>query len=179
MKGGQHLRRVAASGLAVILTACGPSEPSLLSLGNTNAGPDEFAIVPARPLQAPPETDALPPPVLGARNRADPDPQADAVAALGGDSDALARQGVPNADGGLVNHASRFGRDPQIRGTLAEEDLDHRRNNRGRLLERIFNQNRYYDAYSRQQLDQQDELDRFRRSGVQTPAAPPRELKPE
>jgi hypothetical protein len=37
-----------------------------------------------------------------------------------------------------------------IRTTLASEDLQWRRDNNGRILERLFNVNVYYKAYSKQ-----------------------------
>ncbi len=162
---------VALAGITV-LAACAPEDPSLMNFRRTGT-PDEFAIVPALPLQPPPEVAALPPPTPGADNRADPNPEADAVAALGGNPEALARTGVPAADGGLVNHTSRYGRDPTIRDQLAEEDLAYRQSNRGRILERWFNINRYHDSYRGQTLNQHSELDRFRDAGLRTPAAPP------
>jgi hypothetical protein len=40
-------------------------------------------------------------------------------------------------------------------------------------LERLFNVNVYFKAYKKQELDQYRELERFRRAGIRTPAAPP------
>lgn len=150
------------------LTACSQGTPTLMNLRNTEAGPDEFAIVPTNELQLPADRSALPPPTRGGTNRADPNPEADAIAALGGNIERANR----NA-GGLVNHASRFGVAPDIRGTLAAEDLAFRGNNEGRLLERLFGTNVYFRAYREQSLDRYAELERLRRSGVQTPSAPP------
>jgi hypothetical protein len=155
------------------LTACGSSDdPRLLNLAKSGRGPDEFAVLPTKPLQAPEDFAALPPPTPGGANLVDPTPEADMVAALGGNPAALARPGV---DGGVVNYAGRYGIAPDIRPALAAEDLELRRRNDGRLLERIFNVNVYYRAYRRQdmELDQYRELDRFRRAGVRTPAVPP------
>lgn len=150
------------------LTACSQGTPSLMNLRNTETGPDEFAIVPTNELQLPTDRSALPTPTLGGTNRADPNPEADAIAALGGN---IARANT-NATG-LVNHASRFGVTPNIRGTLEAEDLAFRGDNGGRLLERLFNTNTYFRAYRAQSLDRYAELERLRRSGVQTPSAPP------
>ncbi|MGB3248631.1 MAG: DUF3035 domain-containing protein, partial [Tabrizicola sp.] len=75
----------------------------------------------------------------------------------------------------LYAHAARLGLDGGIRSTLASEDLDWRRDNNGRILERLFNLNVYYRAYSKQRLDQQAELARWRALGVRTPSAPPRQ----
>lgn len=150
------------------LTACSQGTPTLMNLRNTESGPDEFAIVPTNELQLPADRSALPPPTVGGTNRADPNPEADAIAALGGNIERANR----NA-GGLVNHASRFGVAPDIRSTLAAEDLAFRGRNDGRLLERLFGSNVYFRAYREQSLDRYAELERLRRSGVQTPSAPP------
>lgn len=149
------------------LTACSQGTPSLMNLRNTEAGPDEFAIVPTNELELPPTT-ALPTPTRGGTNRADPNPEADAIAALGGN---ITRANTNAGD--LVNHASRFGVTPNIRGTLAAEDEAFRGRNGGRLLERLFNTNVYYRAYREQSLNRYAELERLRRSGIQTPSAPP------
>ncbi|WP_439140413.1 DUF3035 domain-containing protein, partial [Roseicyclus sp.] len=60
-----------------------------------------------------------------------------------------------------------------IRNVLAAEDLTFRSNNSGLLLERLFNTNVYFSAYREMSLDRYAELDRLRRAGVRTPAAPP------
>ena len=77
------------------------------------------------------------------------------------------------ADQAFINHTTRFGLASDIRQTLATEDLAFRRRNNGRILERLFNVNVYFQAYESQSLDQYRELQRFRRLGVRTSAAPP------
>jgi hypothetical protein len=162
------------AGLALtMLGACATrdSDPMLMHAAQSHRGPDEFSILPTRPLQAPPDYSALPQPTPGARNLVDPDPRADAYAALGGRAPAA---GVPAADAALLAHAGRHGVDPAIRAQLAAEDLDFRQRNRGRLLERLFGVNVYHRTYARAQgLDQHGELDRWRAVGRRTPAAPP------
>lgn len=160
------------------LAGCSSSEPDLMNFGPSRAGPDEFVVAPAKPLETPPANAALPVPTPGGANRADPRPLDDAVVALGGSASAANRSGSPAADGGLLRYASRLGRDPRIRDTLAREDLDYRRRNKGRLLERLTNTNIYYSAYDGYHLDQQGAMDRFRRAGIPTPGAPPAALKP-
>jgi len=157
--------------LAGVLAGCGSrdKEPSLLNIRQTSQGPDEFSIVPNKPLEEPPSFSELPPPTPGGRNITDPTPDADAISALGGKPGALARP----ADGGIVNYASRFGRDAGIRGELAADDLEFRRKNDGRLLEKLFSVNVYFKAYAGMALDQYAELQRWRRKGLRTPAAPP------
>ena len=154
---------------AAALTACSQGEPELMRLtGGSGDGPDEFLIVPNKPLERPEDLAALPAPTPGGVNRADATPEADMIAALGGNA-AAARGGDP----GLLSYAGRFGTDPAIRQTLAAEDLEFRRRNDGRLLERLFNVTVYYRAYRPFSLDQHAELERFRRAGVRTPSAPP------
>jgi len=164
------------AGAAFGLGACSkPDNPVLMNAAAQQVGPDEFSILPTRPLELPTDLAALPTPTPGGSNRVDPQPRADVARALGG-SPAVALAGG-TADGGIVNHASRFGRDGRIRDQLAAEDLDHRQNNRGRFFERIFAVNVYNRAYEFMALDKYAEVERWRRAGVRTPTAPPRELK--
>lgn len=168
---GKSLVIIAVS--AGLLAGCSRnSEPKLLNVTSSTQGPDEFAILPNKPLQEPESYAALPAPTPGGGNRVDQNPEADAIAALGGNPAAVAR-GIPASDAGLINYTSRNGRDATIRQELAASDLEFRRRNDGRVLERLFNVNVYYRAYSRQSLDKYAELERFRRLGVRTPAAPP------
>jgi hypothetical protein len=171
----QAQRRFLAIAAAMVLTlaACGNSDgvPSLMNIRSTTAGPDEFGIIPPKPLEMPQDLAALPDPTPGGANRTDRDPQAEAVAALGGNLGQ--RDGVNAAHSGLYAYAARYGVASGIRETLATEDLDYRRSNDGRLLERLFNVNVYYKAYEDQSLDQQAELWRWRRAGAKTPSAPP------
>ena len=157
---------------AGLVSACARDrEPQLLNIRTTT--PDEFGILPTKPLEAPVDYTALPEPTPGGSNRVDPAPHADAVAALGGNPAALARTGIPAADGALFRHASRYGVTPSIRPELAAADLEYRRANDGRLLERAFNVNVYFRAYRPMSLDQHAELERWRRAGARTPSAPP------
>lgn len=158
---------------AVLLSACasGDKEPELLNIRSD--GPDEFTILPGKPLQAPPDFTTLPEPTPGQSNLTDPTPEADAVAALGGNPGALSRVGTDRADAALLAHAGRNGIQSGIRAELAAADLEYRRKNDGRLLERLFNINVYFKAYRPLELDQYAELARLRRLGVKTPSAPP------
>lgn len=159
------------------VSACGRrKDPQLMNIRSNTSGPDEFTILPGKPLEAPDFEAALPSPTPGGTNITDPTPKADAVAALGGNPSRVAPSGaavIGRGDSSIVTHARRFGATPGIRQTLAAEDLDFRRHNRGRVLERLFNVNIYFKAYRRQSLDQYNELLRFRRLGVRTPSAPP------
>lgn len=168
-----HRPMLVAAMLAGCFLAAGCArEPDLVRFGGLGTGPDEFAIVPSKPLETPADLRTLPPPAPGAGNRADATPMQDAVVALGGRPDRLQRDAA-SPDTALVAHAGRFGTDPSIRATLAAEDLEFRRRNGGLLLERAFNRNRYFTIYSGQQLDQQRERARLSRAGVPTPESPP------
>ncbi|MGP1357507.1 DUF3035 domain-containing protein [Roseicyclus sp.] len=157
---------LAASMLA--LAACSSGTPQLMNLRNTEDGPDEFAVLPTAPLEMPQSFAELPEPTPGAPNRVDPNPEADAIAALGGN----AARGA-GAGGGLVSYATRFGVSGDIRPVLAAEDEAYRQRNNGRILERMFGTTVYFEAYRPQALDRYAELERLRRMGVRTPAAPP------
>ncbi len=164
------------TGLVAVLAlgACDRNkEPQLLNIKSQGTGPDEFAILPAKPLTQPESYAVLPPPTPGGTNRTDATPFADATIALGGNPNG----GI--SDGSLVNYASRYGVTPAIRTQLAKEDVEFRRKNDGRLLERLFNVNVYFKAYKRQSLDQYAELERLRRLGVRTVSAPPEGFEEE
>ncbi len=157
---------IIAVALATVLglSACGG--------GAANRGPDEFAILPTRPLQMPPDLGALPAPTPGGANRVDAQPLSDAAIALGGNPAAVAG-GPSAADAAILAHAQRHGVSPAIRGELAAEDQEYRARNRGRVLERVFNVSVYDRAYGAQTLDPHAELERWRAAGARTPGAPP------
>ncbi|MFT3690386.1 DUF3035 domain-containing protein [Paenirhodobacter sp.] len=158
-----------AGAVAVLVAACGgPEKPELMHLRKTTQGPDEFAIVPTKPLTMPENLSLLPAPTPGGRNITDPTPEADAVTALGGRPGA----GVA-ADGAFIAQIGRFGTDPAIRQSLATEDLQWRRDHDSRLLERMFSISTYFKAYAPMALDQIAESERWRARGLRTPASPP------
>jgi len=155
------------------LAIAGCSNQGLRELRNNSAGPDEFLILPAKPLERPESYTDLPPPTPGGTNLTDQQPAADAVAALGGNPSALVDQGVPSADAGLVSYASRNGVPANIRQTTAQEDEEYRQR-RGRWTSiRLFNTDRYNQVYSRQTLDSFEVERQARRRGVPTPSSPP------
>lgn len=156
-----------------MLTLAGcAGEGKLMNLVSDD-GPEEFAIVPTKPLEMPADLAQLPDPTPGGSNITDPTPDADAVAALGGNPAQLAAQGVGAADGALISYAGRGGVTPGVRQIAAEEDQQFRSRHRRRPLEIIAQTNVYQRAYRPQRLDSWAELQRWRRAGVQTPTAPP------
>ncbi len=157
-----------ALGLVLVLSACGGGEPKqLMNLRSPHDGPDEFAILPTKPLEMPKDFSALPPPEPGARNRVDPAPLDDAVIALGG------RPGAGGSDGALVAAAGRNGVAGGIREELAADDAKFRSRNEPRLLERVFGSSTYHRVYGREILRADPELDRWRRANARTPSATP------
>ncbi|MFK7877036.1 MAG: DUF3035 domain-containing protein [Paracoccaceae bacterium] len=166
MRLAQIVMIVAACGL----TACGSG--GLRELTNPGEGPDEFLIVPGKPLQSPDTFATLPQPTPGGSNRTDLTPLQDSAAELGGQR-RVATSEAPRTDGGVINYVSRFGRDGGIRQTLATEDEAFRKR-RGRFTQlRIGRRDRYKLVYERQSLDAQAEQRKWRRAGARTPSAPP------
>lgn len=168
------MRQAVIAGLmALTLAGCGGGGRPLHDMRTSSGGPDEFSVLPSRPLEMPTDLARLPAPTPGGTNKSDPTPTADAIAVLGGSASASTAGGVPVADGALVAQASRYGTDPAIRATLAEEDARFRAR-RSRLgLLNLFNRDRYFRAYAAQALDAYAEFLRFRNLGTQVPSAPP------
>ncbi|AML50762.1 DUF3035 domain-containing protein [Falsihalocynthiibacter arcticus] len=162
---------IALASLIALLgvASCGSNDnPKLLNLAASNDGPDEFSVLPTKPLQTPPSYRDLPVPTPGGTNITDSNPSSDAIIALGGKPG-----GGSAGSAALMNYALRYGVEANIRQTLYKEDLDWRKANDGRLLERLFNINVYFKAYNTMSLDQYRELERWRAAGRKTPAAPP------
>lgn len=164
------MRWILLAAMTTLTLAGCASDRGLRDLSSNSQGPDEFAVLPGRPLDIP-ATRALPEPTPGGSNLADPNPVGDGVVALGGSEAAAVRGGVPAGDAALVATADRYGTDPQIRATLAAEDAAFR----ARASRGLFNSGptRYFTAYARMALDAYAELARFRTLGVEVPSAPP------
>lgn len=167
------LSRVLMVIVALALTACANKDKPLTRIKKTGNGPDEFAIIPGKPLEAPESFSALPTPTPGGSNRTDQNPLADGAAALGGNAATLAGGAIPAGDGAIVNHARRYGVNPGIRETLRAEDKQIRRRHGRVNILRIGPTDDYTNAYKRQWLDSETEFFRLRRAGVTTPSAPP------
>ncbi|UXX81936.1 DUF3035 domain-containing protein [Roseovarius pelagicus] len=161
--------------VALALSACGRGgrDVQLTKIKKTGNGPDEFTVLPTKPLQAPDSYNTLPAPTPGTSNLVDTNPEAEGIAALGGNPNALVVTGVGAADGALLNRARRYGVTGDIRQTLASEDLDVRRRHGRVNILNIGPNDDYTDAYKRQWLDSQAEQRRLRSMGVAVPSAPP------
>ncbi|MFC2966643.1 DUF3035 domain-containing protein [Acidimangrovimonas pyrenivorans] len=171
MQAGRSAFGIAAIAMLALAGCSGGKDPHLMNFRSNNRGPDEFAVLPSKPLQMPKNFSQLPPPTPGGTNLTDPTPKADAVAALGG----RARSGdkVPAGDSTLVTQAARYGIVPDIRAQLAAADLQYRRKHRPKPLEKVFGVTTYFRAYRPMALDQYAELERWRAAGVRTESAPP------
>lgn len=157
---------------AALVAGCGggrDGDVTLRKIRNTGNGPDEFSILPGKPLEMPADVSSLPAPAPGARNRTDRDPVAEGIAALGGTAGA----GVGAGTAGLVSYAGRYGSTPAVRQQLAVEDREIRRRYGNVNVLSILPGDDYTQAYSDQWLDADREQERLRRSGVRVPSAPP------
>ncbi len=153
-----------------LLVSCGDGR--LRDMSTSRSTPEEFAILPPNELETPPSFNALPQPTPGAGNRTDPQPNAAAVAALGGDPSRLYGTTASGADAALLNSAQRYGVDGTIRTELAQDDVAYRR--RSALFSwRLVKDNEYNRAYRGQRLDADAELAQMRRRQARTPSAPP------
>lgn len=159
--------------LVCALTACASRGEPLMNLKQDGAGPDEFGIVPNKPLETPKDLTFLPDPTLGGSNRVDQTPRRDAVAALGGRTGLLDSNRIQVGEQAIVTVASRFGVNPDIRRQLAAEDEAFRKDALILPLERLFKVNVYLKSYESQSLDEQRELLRLRQLGIRTPTSPP------
>lgn len=158
---------------ALVLAGCGGKEGSRsLTLVGRNDGPNEFSLVPAKPLQQPQDLTVLPEPTPGGFNRTDRAPRAEAIAALGGDQNVLAGP-IPAADSALLANATRFGVDANIRRDLARDDAEYMRQPRGIWRRRGVSPEQYLDAYDFMALDQATMNHLSRRVGTRTPGVQP------
>ncbi|MGH1464613.1 MAG: DUF3035 domain-containing protein [Cognatishimia sp.] len=158
--------------MVLLVSACA-NERGIRVLSSDDNGPDEFAIIPTKPLAAPENYTTLPAPTPGGRNVTDPQPLNDVAAALGGrKSTAVSGQPYPIADDSLVSYAARRGAGAEVREQLAQDDEIIR----GRFDRftgwRLSNPDRYNEVYRRYHLNAYRELSIWRARGVKTPAAP-------
>ncbi|WP_424831821.1 DUF3035 domain-containing protein [Ruegeria sp.] len=165
-------RAILALTLAAAVAGC--SDIGLRNLQPPGPGPDEFSVLPVKPLTQPQDYAFLPAPTPGGGNLTDPTPQADAVIALGGSSAALnPNTAIPSSDGALVTASSRYGVPSNTREVTAQEDAEFRKRKARFTRLRLFPVDRYSQAYKRQALDADAQNEAARRQGIETPSAPP------
>lgn len=140
----------------------------LLNLRGSAVAPDEFLVVPQKPLEIPADMASLPEPTPGATPRAQIDSEAELLAALGGRDTGISA--VPAADAALVAAArSGAGDTSNIRAVLQAEDAAFRAD-RARRIAKLTEDARAGDIYDRMLLDALAELARLRALGIKTPS---------
>ena len=162
----------AVSFLALALALCACSRNTVDGELRSASSPDEFMVLPTKPLEMPGDMAALPPPTPGARNRVDYEPREEAVASLTGRETAVA--GTASA-GSVIARSGPA--DPSIRARLASEDVAWRESHQGKLLPRLFARDEDDVVYGEVTLDPGAELERLRAQGVAVPPAPPQLLE--
>lgn len=163
-------RTLAAATLLLAVAALagcqGRGTAGVLRSAGVGSTPDEFMVLPTKPLEMPSNLAALPPPTPGAPNRVDHQPRQEAVAGLTG-RPALATTG----GGPLVARAGPV--DPNVRTELAVEDAQWRATHHGLFFERLFARDKSVVVYKPMILDAPAELERLRRMGIEVPPPPP------
>ena len=160
--------------LTLATSIAGCADIGLRNLQHSGPGPDEFSVLPVKPLTQPEDYAFLPVPTPGGANLTDPTPTADAVAALGGSEVALNPDaGIPTADAALVTASSRYGVPENTRQVVAEEDAEFRRKKKRFTRLRLFPVDRYSQAYKPQAINANSAIEAARQRGIETPSAPP------
>lgn len=152
------------------VTACGSS--SREAIGLRVPPPDEFLVVSRKPLTLPADMTALPTPRPGAPSRVDPDPVAEAQAALTGVAPSAVASAAPTAgERALLGAAGAAGADPAIRETLvAEAPVPERRFGLDSFLGFPIDQT--LGAADAERLSPTEEAERLRAQGVVAPIPP-------
>ncbi|RLJ99825.1 DUF3035 domain-containing protein [Ruegeria conchae] len=162
--------------LTLAATVAGCSDIGLRNLRAPGPGPDEFSVLPVKPLTQPKDYAFLPAPTPGGANLTDPNPKADAVVALGGSEAALnPNTAIPASDAALVTASSRYGVPANTRQVVAQEDADFRKKKQRFTRLRLFPVDRYSQAYRRESIDANNANEAARQRGIETPSAPPLE----
>tara|TARA_B100001057_G_scaffold349996_1_gene351485 strand:+ start:82 stop:588 length:507 start_codon:yes stop_codon:yes gene_type:complete len=159
------------SGIFVILfllSACSSDDARLRDLYDVGTGPEEFAVLPSKPLKIPNNLKNLPVPDTAAGNLADPTPKRDLIVMLGGSIDNSIS--IPEKDKNLLKYVSRAGVDTNIREELAEEDRNFLRRMGVLTSVKLFRVDRYNQIYRKMTLSAPKELERWRSLGVRTPS---------
>ena len=151
-----------------LLSACSSDDARLRDLYDVGTGPEEFAVLPSKPLTIPSNLKNLPVPDLAAGNLADPTPKRDLIKMLGGSIDNS--KSIPAKDKNLLKYVSRAGVDTNIREELAKEDRKFLRRMGVLTSVKLFRVDRYNQIYRKMTLSAPKELERWRSLGVRTPS---------
>ncbi|KIC38732.1 hypothetical protein RA27_20165 [Ruegeria sp. ANG-R] len=162
--------------LTLAASVAGCSDIGLRNLEPPGQGPDEFSVLPVKPLTPPKDYAFLPAPTPGGANLTDPNPKAEAVVALGGSEAALnPNTPIPASDGALVTASSRYGVPANTRQVTTEEDAAFRKRKARWTRLRLFPVDRYAQAYDREAINANNANEAARQLGIETPSAPPLE----
>jgi hypothetical protein len=154
---------------AVLIAGCGSSGRE--AIGLRVPPPDEFLVVSRKPFAVPADLTALPPPSPGAPSRVDPDPVAQAQAALAGRPVEAAGAAPSAGEASLLAASGAAAADPDIRRTLvAEAPAPERRFGLDSLFGFPIDQTG--GAESGERVDATAEAARLRAQGVAAPVAP-------
>lgn len=159
--------------MGVVFGLAGCADKGLRQLTSNSQGPDEFMLLPVKPLSVPDSYAILPAPTPGGANLVDPNPVNDAIVALGGRVSETTPGAIPSSDSALVAASSRYGVEPNIRQALDESDAAFRKRQGRATRLRLFRVDRYSQVYRKQSLDPFAVEDGFTRAGIATPSAPP------
>lgn len=168
------LKIVMILAIGASLSACnrdGNSGRKLVNLRQSAVAPDEFLVVPQKPLETPADLSSLPTPVPGAESRVTIDFEDNLLRALGGRPQSGGS--VPAADLALVNAArANSGATEGIREVMRAEDQAFREARAARI-ERLAKKRKAVTIYDPMLLDPISEVARLQALGVKTPAVPP------
>lgn len=165
--------RLAITGLALALSACGSNERVRESMGLIAPPPDEFLVVAREPLRMPPSLNALPTPQPGAPSLVEPNPQLQAQQALAGSSAAPMTSASLQPTGSEVALAAAAGPgDPMIRSAL-QTDAAQQTPVRRFGLDSFLGFRITQDPDSREAIDTREEAERLRQQGLAVPVVPP------
>ncbi|WP_111429012.1 DUF3035 domain-containing protein [Rhodobacteraceae bacterium DSL-40] len=158
---------------ALALAGCtgNRSLAGILRNSGVTSTPDEFMVLPTRPLEIPQNLAELPPPTPGQPNRVDYQPQRIAVAGLTG------REAPPGTASAAPLLARMGPIDPQIRAKLAVEDADYRSVSHGLFFERMFSRDKLEMMYRPMILDPGPVYEEMRARGVKVSTPPPSALE--
>ena len=166
------MKRAATLCTALVLVLAGCGNTNLRKMESDDKGPEEFAVVPLKPLEQPSNYAALPKPGNATPSITDPTPISDAITALGGTVESRDTTRVPSSDRALIQRTDRFGTTPNIRAILALEDAQFRQRKSKTRQFQLKPRDPYSQLYEAETLDAFAELQKFRAAGVTTPAVP-------
>lgn len=163
---------LASLAAALLLAACsGSGEPpvTLQEASLKNGAPDEFLVLPQRPLTVPEDLETLPEPDPNAGSLVEIDPFVEARKAVGGNGGGTSASAADNA---ILAAARTVGRTPNIREELAAETDAKLTRGRGILgfFDRFRIAPRKRTAFNDQKLDAIGELKKRQAQGVKTPS---------